>query len=121
NMEDIDALLADYSDTVTAITRRLREIVVSIMPDANEVVTGHKNISYHTDAGQMKGGMVYIAPFKDSVNLGFMDGIDLDDPQTLLGGSGKRLRHVKLQTVEAVEEMEPHLRNLLEQAKALKA
>jgi hypothetical protein len=68
----------------------------------------------------MKGGMVYIAPFKESVNLGFMDGVDLDDPQNLLGGTGKRLRHIKFHSAAEVDEMERAVIHLLQQAKSLK-
>lgn len=99
-MDDVIQFLSQYNSTVQAISLELREMVLSIMPDANEVVTGHKNISYSTDAGQMKGGMVYIAPLKNSVNLGFIDGVDLPDPQVLLKGTGKRLRHIKFKSVE---------------------
>jgi len=116
-MDDVQTFLSQYDEHVQAIASRLRTLVVQVMPEANEVITGHKNISYSTDAGQMKGGMVYVAPFKDSVNLGFMDGIDLEDPQKLLDGTGKRLRHIKFRSLAAVEENEAHL---LQQAHALK-
>lgn len=119
-MDAIQTLLNDYDETVQAIAWKLRELVVDIMPEANEVVTGHKNIRYSTDAGPMKGGMVYIAPFKDAVNLGFMDGVDLLDDEGLLQGTGKRLRHIKLQSLESVTQHEVALRALLQRAKALK-
>jgi hypothetical protein len=119
-MNVIDGLLADYDVAIVATARRLRALVVEIMPDANEIVTGHKNISYSTDAGQMKGGMVYIAPLKTSVNLGFMDGVDLPDPQGLLAGTGKRLRHIKFKTAAEIDTLEPHLRDLIHAARELK-
>jgi hypothetical protein len=34
--------------------------------------------------------------FKAHVNVGFFTGASLDDPEGLLEGSGKRMRHVKL-------------------------
>lgn len=116
-MSEIDTLLSDYDETVQAISRALHEQVVAALPDANEIVTGHKNISYHTDAGVMKGGMVYIAPFKASVNLGFMDGVDLPDPAGLLKGTGKRLRHIKFTTLAQVTEREAAVRALLDAAR----
>jgi len=120
-MDEVQIFLSDYNDVVEATALRLRTLVKQILSDANEVVTGHKNISYSTDAGQMKGGIVYIAPFKDSVNLGFIDGVDLDDPEKLLKGTGKRLRHIKFTTVSAVEEHEAYIVELLQQAQARKA
>lgn len=120
-MQAIKELLVDYDETVQAIAWRLRELIVGVMPDANEIVTGHKNISYSTDAGQMKGGMAYIAPLKDSVNLGFIDGVDLDDPQALLKGTGKRLRHIKFTSLAQVNEAEATILILLQAQKTLKS
>lgn len=39
----------------------------------------------------------YVGAFRAHANLGFFHGVDLDDPAGLLQGSGKRMRHVKLQ------------------------
>jgi hypothetical protein len=38
----------------------------------------------------------YVNTFKSHVNVGFFYGAFLDDPQRLLEGTGKRMRHVKL-------------------------
>jgi hypothetical protein len=38
----------------------------------------------------------YVNSFKSHVNVGFFYGAMLKDPAALLGGSGKRMRHVKL-------------------------
>jgi len=39
----------------------------------------------------------YVNSFKSHVNVGFFHGAQLEDPARLLEGSGKRMRHVKLQ------------------------
>ena len=38
----------------------------------------------------------YVNVFKDHTNLGFFHGAHLDDPNGLLEGTGKNMRHVKL-------------------------
>ena len=38
----------------------------------------------------------YVNSFKHHVNVGFFHGAALEDPASLLEGSGKRMRHVKL-------------------------
>jgi len=117
----IRTFLDDYDATVSAVAWRLRELVKQVLPDdINEIVTGHKNISYHTNAGAMKGGIAYIAPLKDSVNLGFVDGVDLNDPKGLLKGTGKRLRHIKFTMLDDVDMLEADILDLLAQAKARK-
>ena len=40
----------------------------------------------------------YVNLFTSHVNVGFFHGASLRDPSRLLGGSGKRMRHVKLKT-----------------------
>ena len=39
----------------------------------------------------------YVNTFKNHVNVGFFYGALLEDPAGLMEGSGKRMRHVKLQ------------------------
>ena len=42
----------------------------------------------------------YVNVFKSHTNVGFFHGADLDDPAGLLEGTGKRMRHVKLEPGE---------------------
>ncbi|TEU21948.1 MAG: DUF1801 domain-containing protein, partial [Anaerolineales bacterium] len=44
--------------------------------------------------------------FKNSVNFGFWRGVDIQDPKGLLQGSGEKMRHVKLTSVEDIDEEE---------------
>jgi hypothetical protein len=45
----------------------------------------------------------YVNVFKDHVNVGFFNGVALDDPAGLLVGSGKHMRHVKLRPGEPAD------------------
>jgi hypothetical protein len=56
----------------------------------------------------------YVNAFRDHVNVGFFYGALLDDPAGLLAGSGKRMRHVKLQPAADVDT--EGLRKLIEAA-----
>jgi len=52
----------------------------------------------------------YVNVFKSHVNVGFFMGATIDDPYSLLEGSGKRMRHIKLRPQndidsEAVSEL----------------
>ena len=58
----------------------------------------------------------YVNTFKSHVNVGFFYGALLDDPAGLLQGSGKRMRHVKLQPGSAFDAQ--GLRNLIDAAYA---
>jgi len=46
----------------------------------------------------------YVNVFKAHVNVGLFNGASLDDPQGLLEGGGKRMRHVKLRPGQGVDE-----------------
>ena len=46
----------------------------------------------------------YINAFTAHVNLGFFRGAEIDDPDGLLQGSGKYMRHVKLRPGEDIDE-----------------
>lgn len=46
----------------------------------------------------------YVGAFKAHANVGFFHGVDLPDPEGLLQGAGKRMRHVKLTFGRAVND-----------------
>jgi hypothetical protein len=56
----------------------------------------------------------YIMPQPRYVNLGFYHGVALPDPDGLLEGAGKALRHVKVHSLEEADR--PALKRLVESA-----
>ena len=44
--------------------------------------------------------IVYIAPHNDYVRLGFFNGATMPDPDNLLEGTGKKLRHIKIYEID---------------------
>ena len=54
----------------------------------------------------------YIGAFKEHVNLGFYYGTKLPDPQGLLEGTGRSLRHIKVKSPDAADQ--PAVRALLQ-------
>ncbi len=56
----------------------------------------------------------YVNVFKSHVNVGFFTGAFLDDPQHLLEGTGKRMRHVKIRPGSDIDTRA--LNELIEQA-----
>lgn len=65
---------------------------------------------------KMSEHFCYIAPQTKYVNLGFFYGASLTDPDGLLEGTGKALRHVKVHQLTKANK--PGLRNLLIEAVA---
>ena len=103
-----DAKLGEFDDLVDMterplrpIIRRLREIIVEIDADACEVVRlGDRAATYGLGPKKMSEGYVYVLPHKSWVNLGFYKGADLKDPKNLLEGTGAKMRHVKIRSME---------------------
>ena len=109
----IDDLLKDHSPEVRELTLRACHLVRSVLPDAREKVhLGWKNIVFGT--GTKMGDMIFaVGPLKERVNI-HLAGAGLDDPMGLLEGKGKAGRHVKIKSVDDLEN--PALFGLLEQA-----
>jgi len=98
---DVDRLLSEHAPEIAAIERALRVTIRSTFPDAVEQVDfGNKLIAFGRSM-KMRGLLFAIIAHRDWVNLQLADGADLPDPDGLVEGTGKRIRHVKIRSVEA--------------------
>ncbi|MFC4359525.1 DUF1801 domain-containing protein [Halobium salinum] len=100
---------AKHRETVLAI----RDLVFDCHPDAVET-TKWNHPSYAVDGEDR----FYIAYYTDHVDLGFYDGASLDgaDPEGLLTGTGKHMRHVKFASADDVRD--PAVRDLVAAVRA---
>ena len=106
----VEEWLANLPSDVQAITREVRAVARKNMPTAHEFIY-HDAIGYSASDSPFDR-ICYIAPQKKSyVNFGFFFGAELPDPKKLLIGEGKRLRHVKIWSVE--EARDPALGKLV--------
>ena len=95
----VEQVLGRGGPGVRELAEALRKLVREVAPGATE--RGH--VGWGNIAYQAKGVFCYIAPLKDSVNLGFHRGADLPDPQGLLLGTGKSMRHVKIRSMDEID------------------
>lgn len=110
--EDIVEMTPEH---LRPITRRLRELLHAIDPDACVVVRlGDRAATFGVGPKKMSEGYCYVMPHAKWINLGFYKGADLDDPHALLEGAGAKLRHIKLRSIKACDD--PGLRDLIVQA-----
>jgi len=110
----IDEFLAGYPLEIQAISRTLRAMACEAMPGAPEMLFASQNHFAYAFNRSRRDSIVYICPMRDYVRLGFMYGTHLNDSERLLVGEGKRLRHIKIKTVE--EANRPAVRRLVEEA-----
>jgi hypothetical protein len=98
---DVDRLLAGHTPELQAIERALRAAIRAEAPDLVEQVDfGNKLIAFGRSM-KMRGLLFAIIAHQTWVNLQLADGADLPDPDGVIEGTGKRIRHVKVRTVEA--------------------
>ncbi len=110
--EEIAAYLATLPAGQRALCRKLHDLALSQMPGANAMVA-HGALGYATSHSPFDR-IVYIAPQRNWVNLGFFFGADLPDSGKLLEGEGARMRHLKIRDGKQAEN--PAIKKLLKAA-----
>jgi len=103
-----------YPPEIQTISRKLRAMVNRVMPKANEILYAKDNHVGYSTTQSSRDRVVYICPMKNYVRLGFMRGTQLPDPDHILVGEGKWLRHVKVRSAD--EAGRPALERLVEAA-----
>lgn len=95
---------------------RLRENVLKEAPNAFELIYDSYNAlsTAFSFTDDLKEAFCHIALYSKHVNLGFNYGSELEDTNSLLIGSGKHIRHLKIKNTEDLES--PHIQKFIEKA-----
>ena len=96
---------------------QLRALVLEEMAPCHENIYDAYRavaIGYGT-SDRLRDGIFHIAVYSKHVNLGFNDGATLDDPKGLLQGSGNRIRHITIRTLDDLKRL--HLRSYIRRAR----
>jgi hypothetical protein len=87
----IDHWMKEHSDELGAIACHWFEVMRKCGSDVRELLhDGHPTACVNDAA------FAYVNAFKAHVNVGFFRGAEIADPEDLLEGTGKFMRHVKL-------------------------
>ncbi|TVS04823.1 MAG: DUF1801 domain-containing protein [Rhodobacteraceae bacterium] len=106
-----DEIAAQASDVLRQVDAP-RKLAHELHPDGVETASRkERSISWGFEGGKMQYWYAYAMPHKAHINLGLSHGVDLPDPEDMLKGNGKRLRHVKLRDPAAA--MAPAVRALM--------
>lgn len=117
-MSDFDLFLQHCPPALHPSAAAARALILEVMPAAVEQFDLSASlVAYGTDR-TTKGLLCGIIFYREHLNLMFAQGASLADPYALLRGSGKRARHIRLQSLEDV--LQPGVRALLERAVAHK-
>ena len=96
---DIDAWMLEHRDALGSLAGAWFEVMRDSGEDVREIL--HDG---HPTACVGDAAFAYVNAFKAHVNVGFFRGADLPDPASLLEGTGKFMRHVKLRPGQGIDE-----------------
>jgi hypothetical protein len=94
----IEVWMREHAGELGAIAERWFEVMRDCGDDVRELLHDGHPTACVTDAA-----FAYVNAFKAHVNVGFFRGAEIADPDGLLEGTGKFIRHVKLRPERDVE------------------
>jgi hypothetical protein len=114
--KQVDAFIAKFDPAVARLVRAGRAKLRGVYPTAIELVYDNYNalaIGYGSSE-RMSDVFVSLAVYARGVNLYFMYGAELKDPDGILQGAGSRGRFVRLESAATIDR--PDVRALLREA-----
>jgi hypothetical protein len=90
-----NAYMKDENPELRKVVRALHSLVKSTMPGTKETVN-----SWGIPTFEAPDPFCFYMVGQNHITFGFHFGTSLEDPEGLLVGTGKNIRHVKLRTVE---------------------
>jgi hypothetical protein len=96
----IEVWIREHAGQLGAIARRWFLVMRDCGDDVREIL--HDG---HPTACVGDAAFAYVNAFKAHVNVGFFRGAEIADPEGLLEGTGKFMRHVKLRPERDVDAM----------------
>jgi hypothetical protein len=107
--------LEAYDRHISDLALALREVILEEAPEASESIYQVYTVAiWFGFSGKMKDMFCYIATNAGHVNLGFPHGASLLDPNRVLEGEGKIMRHIKFRSQHDVDR--PFVRRYIQAA-----
>jgi hypothetical protein len=109
-----------HDQRVQSLALGLRKVVLDEMAPCHEHIFRMRSkvvLLYGPTGRVIKDCICHIGVFTRHVNLGFMRGVDLEDANRVLQGTGKAMRHISLKKLSELDN--PDVRTLLRQARQL--
>lgn len=108
---DFDDILYESTPEIADLARKVRALILDVAPDAVEILSIKDRTAGYGSSSKARDPLVYIALPKGWARLGFFYGGELPDPEHLLEGEGKRLRHIKIRSQQDLDR--PAVRELV--------
>jgi len=105
-------MLSRYDLSVGELALGLREIVLKEAPAAIErLIQVYALVFWYSLSGKMSDAFCQVVTYPKGVNLMFSRGAELEDPDGVLVGDGKIMRHIKIRRPEDLKS--PYLRKFI--------
>lgn len=99
--EELIRMLSDFDLSVGELALALREMVLKEVPEAVEkLFRVYVLVFSYSLSGKMSEAFCQVVIYPKGVNLMFNRGAELDDPDGVLVGEGKIIRHIKVRKPE---------------------
>lgn len=108
--------LKPYDRAIQKLALDLRAVVLEeLAPCYENIYDAYSAVAIgYGSSDRFSDGICHIAVYSQHVNLGFNQGTLLDDTQGILKGTGKRIRHLTIKTLDDLAR--PEIRSFLERA-----
>ena len=96
--KEVTTYIANAPEPHKSILSKLRALIYDVVPDAIE------EYKWNRPVYKDKKDFAYLLANKNHVNFGFSQFTKIKNPTEILEGTGKTMRHVKLKTVDDIDE-----------------
>lgn len=108
-------MLSEFDLSVGELALELREMVLKEAPAAVEkLFRVYALVFWYSLTGKMADAFCHIVVYPKGVNLMFVRGAELEDPDGVLVGEGKIIRHIKVR--KPADLKNPYLRKFIRAA-----
>ena len=102
-----EELMKKFPPEQVEICGYFRQLATELHPEFVEICWIQQGIaSYGVGPKKMTEHYIYLMPHKAHINLGFYHGAGLPDPQSLMEGTGQKLRHIKIRSLADAQKDE---------------
>lgn len=95
--KELIRFLERFDPAIRELALDARELVLRVLEPSNESILDVYVLAMNYGFSErMKDQAVYIGVYTKHINLGFHWGARMDDPQGVLEGDGKQMRHIRI-------------------------
>lgn len=120
--QEIKELLQEKEPDLRKIYLAIHDLILELMADVKYSIDCKDGIIAYglKQYGYDGWGMAALAAHSKWVSLMFMQGVNLEDQGNLLEGTGKKMRHIKLKSLQDFSEHKSNIIGLIKEAAKIK-